>query len=359
MNSHEGPRFTRRAFLKHAGILGAGLLIDQIIPRESTPRTPETLRFSSSELGLSIIHPNIAWYDLPEDQTLRILFSLPFQHVRIAFPLDVIFADKNNPNSSTADKLINLGNKYNKTLHLQFGAKVFKYPEVHLPEWLFTKYPSLKEPNVPIDREEGVREFLLTSLATIAERYLPYTKPGSIHVENEAFSMGLAVSKGRYIRPSFNQQEIAVVRKYAPTTPFVQNLPWDTPRLIPDVFNNADIVGVNIYNQTGQRLIPSPLDWIVSQNDGMWTILQGAEKAIRTLRKRLIVPEYQTAAWITDDRSPVYPFSQQTFQYDIGRIKQLLSPEIIFLWDVEQRIFRAKQTGDKSHINTLYKLVET
>lgn len=287
------------------------------------------------EFGININLRNLSWYGLPEIKTIDALLNLPFTHVRIPIPLDEVLPTRNTWDFAKRDLLIEKALKKNKTIHLQLGLKTIGYPEAHIPPWLLGQCPSLNKKHCVLDQETQVQEIILEYLDRCAKKYFSIQEIATLHIENEAFSKRLSVTNYRSISQQFYEKELAFIKqKDTYHRPIIQNMPFDTPEKIPYVLKNSDIIGLNIYNQYN----PTPLSQAVITTLGNVAIT-GVSVLNKVLQKRIYITEYQTAHWLTADKTPASPFSQQLFLNGLQQLKKL-NPEIIFLWDMEQLLWK-------------------
>lgn len=328
----DGP-MTRRDFLRKLGI-GISATVVGAIPdvRESPP--PSDITFPPNQLGLNINVRTFGWYNLDYQKALQRLLSLPGEYVRIPIPFDIVAKERNAFNFSSTDRIIDESLKHNKKIALQLGIKTIGWPEVHAPSWLFDIVPNLAQPGTQIDAHEDVRKYVLGYLDHAASRYLGLSEIISIHVENEAFSKNLQVSDYRYLSYEFNKQEKSVVQAHNQyNRPFIQNVPIDTPQAIPYVIRNHDILGLNVYNQAIGNT-PEELFWLS---------INGIYKIAQLLNKSICITEYQSAAWLKEDKTPLHPFSQEGFMDGLRRLQQIDPNVQITFWDLEQILWERNQ----------------
>jgi len=309
------------------------------------------MHISPSQLGINIHLAGIRHFGLDEKNTIQIMLDLPYQHVRIPIPFDEIAPRKGVWDFSKRDYLLEQASKHNKTIHLQFGAKTIGWPEVWLPRWLTDTHPYIHKAHACIDEEKEVQEFLLQALAKTTKRYISLKNIGSIQIENEAFCRRLSVSNFRYISQEFHKKELAVLKKYNKThIPILQNLPLnnvlDMFQALPYVFQNSDVIGLNIYNQH----IASPI--LRGFNTAGLRIGLPLVKGLSFLtKKQLYVTELQTAPWLSGGKSTT-KFSEKAFRNMIYACLKN-NTKIVFLWDIEQILSK----GSDMHKNLLTQLV--
>lgn len=336
-------KLTRRQFLQKGGILATGILAASMQDQERHISS-DIPQFASEILGTNVSARAIEWYGLPLEKTLDNIFSLPGKRVRIAIPFDEVHPKEKEWYFDKADLIIQKAIDHGKIINLQIGVKTIGYPEVHIPLFLRQQFPYLMDPNTQIDQDPHVQEHILTYLDKVSKRYLSLSGISTIHVENEAFSKNLPVARGRYITTDFNEQEIAVVKDNDPfKRPIVQNLPIDTPRFIPYVLDHANIVGVNVYNQAGNAPYVQNILHFVT-HPFFAPLLSMAKNKYGT---QLFVTEYQTAPWINEHRQPVHPFELATAVSGLRDV-QRVNPDGLFLWDIEQVMWRAQQGETKA-----------
>jgi hypothetical protein len=284
-----------------------------------------------NQMGLNINSKAMLWFGLSEQETIEKLLAMPHKHVRIPIPFDEVNPQKGVWNFSKQDYLIEQAIKHKKKIHLQLGIKTIGYPEIHAPSWLLEQYPYLTEKGVQLDRDPGVQVAVLQYIEKAANRYLPQKGIASVQIENEPFSKRLGVTNFRFLSTEFHQKELELVKKYH--IPLVQNIPFDTPYAISHTLY-ADILGLNIYNQCGNPWWLDKLLWI-----GMYATCTIAA----LLGKRVFITEYQVAPWINEKKEPSHPFTEKACDEGLEAIK-ILRPEIIFLWDIEQKIWRKEHS---------------
>lgn len=350
-------RLSRRSFL-----LGALALTQtpDIRAHEEHPYM-ETVRFAPSQLGLSLQPRAIRWYGLDEDKAIDHILSLPYDHVRIAFPMDHIWTAKDTFNFSYYDRLLEKALSHGKTVHAQFGVKTFGYPEVNIAQWMFEQFPFLKNPSITIGEDKDTEGFFLEGLTKIVSHYLSRKEFHTIHVENEGFSKRFKGALYRSISPSFYLQEIKLIQQVdSHKRQIVQNLPLDTPEAARFVLNHSDIVGLNIYNQTDESFVPEwALRLLPARDTLFWAYIRSVFAGLRLVKpnEQIWVTEAQSAPWLAWDKTPAYPFSQEKFERLLSELKQL-NPHILFLWDVEQALWKKMRYENSKNWNRLETLAE-
>lgn len=284
----------------------------------------------SQYLGANIEFGAQRFFGLPEKETVDQILTLPFEHLRLSIPFSEVHPTPTTWDFSKRDYVIEEAIKRKKKIHLQIGIKTLGWPEVHVPKWLSEKYPYLLQKGCQLDQNPDVRKYTLEYLEKTAERYLKHKEIASIHIENEAFSKRLQVSNYRYISKSFWEEEVSLIKRLDQfKRPMVQNIPMDTPESIRYVLKHADIVGFNIYNQINLQSIRL-----------YWLYLQGLIKLSKRYKKPIVVTEYQAAAWLHGNKTPRYEFTEKRFQEGLEKIHKLAPEALIFLWGIEQRIWR-------------------
>jgi hypothetical protein len=342
---------TRRNFLRGAALAGMGLAyraLDDTYFRESEALKP----FSPDQLGVSINARSIRSFDLDIEKTLDQLLALPGKHVRIPVPFNEVEGRRGRFNFSSVDRIVEKALHADKLIDIQFGAKTFGFPEVHVPNWLTERYPYLNSSGVVLDREPVVQDYILEYLDRSAARYLPIESVKSIHVENEGLLRHLDVARGRYVSLEFNKREIELVKSHdSYDRPVVQNIavthPLDFDKL-PRIMETCQTVALNIYNQYNHTFFPN--SW---HKWWLWTNVDAAFQAARLWNKDVIVSEYQTSEWI--DKNRKYHFDWQTFLDGLVNL-QKRQPKVVYLWDVEQVLWRAateNSEGDFERIGAL------
>lgn len=309
------------------------------------------MKLSTEKLGLNIHLAGMRHFGLDEKKTIETLFSLPYQHVRIPIPMDEIALQKGKWNFEKRDWLLEQAAKHKKSIHLQVGAKTIGWPEVWLPQWIKDANPYLDKPHTQIDSALAVREFLLEAIEKIGERYFSLPNLQSIQVENEAFCRRLPVSNFRYISFSFHKQEQAVVKKLNKNNALLlQNLPLNHPldlaQSLSYVLKESDIVGLNIYNQ---HIPYGPFQ--TANNVYLSSITRLLKPLTALQQKQFYVTEIQSAAWLLGNNTPLKPFSEKIFEKTLKQYVGL-GASVIFLWDVEQIMWRNKQ--EHNHNRSLH-----
>lgn len=310
------------------------------------------MKLSSSQLGLNIHLAGIRHFGLDEKKTIETLFSLPYQHVRIPIPLDEVAPKRHVWDFSKRDWLLEMAAKHKKTIHLQVGAKTIGWPEVWLPNWLKEEHPYLSKPHTQIDKHPAVRAFLLEAIEKIGERYFGLPNLQSIQVENEAFCRRLPVSNFRYISFSFHKQEQALIKKHNTVGALLlQNLPLNHPldlaQSVSYVLKESDVVGLNIYNQH------IPYEPFQRVNNVYLSSIARILKPLTALsQKQFYVTEIQSAAWLMGNNTPLKPFSEKIFEKTLKQYVNL-GASVIFLWDVEQIIWRNHHKAKHENILAL------
>lgn len=285
---------------------------------------------TQKNLGINMEFGAQRFFGLPEKETVDQILALPFEHLRLSIPFSEVRPTPTTWDFKRRDFVMEEAIKLKKKIHLQIGIKTTGWPEVHVPKWLVEKYPYLMEKGCQLDKDPDVRKYTLEYLAKVIERYGKYKEIVSIHIENEAFSKRLQVSNYRFISKSFWEEEIALVRKLDKLKrPLVQNIPIDTPENIRYVLKNADIVGFNIYNQINHPSLRL-----------YWLYIQGVMKLVKRAKKPIMITEYQTAAWLHGNKTARYEFTEKRFKEGLTKIQRMTPEAIIFLWGIEQRIWK-------------------
>lgn len=292
----------------------------------------------SVQLGVNIQLSNIRWFGMEEKETVKKILSLPFQHVRIPIPMNEVMPTSTTWEFEKRDWLIEQAQKYKKTIHLQLGMKTIGYPEFRVPEWLQTQFPSIHKPGI-VGQEEALQEHVLSYVETSLRRYASVKQLASLHIENEAFSKRLQVTHRRSLSHALYEKEYHLVKKYNKRRlPLVQNFPYETPEAIAFMLSHCDIIGLNIYPQYNPLPFPDEFIWHFKS-----LLLQSAGTFSPLIKKKIWITEYQTAPWITDRKVPVHPFYEDLFFKGFNLLKKA-NPEIVFLWDVEQVLWKTKIT---------------
>ncbi|GEM_PF-6833813 len=305
--------------------------------------------FTPNQLGINIHYRNFTWYGLDEKKTLKELLSLPFEHVRIPIPFNEVNPQKGVWDFSLRDQIIEQALKHHKTIHLQLGIKTIGYPEFNIPQWFCDVFPVLLKPKTYVQPDIFLQGYIEEYLNRCAQHFLPMKEIASIHIENEAFSKRLPVSNFRSLSADLTKQEVNVVKSHDPHhRPIVQNFPIDTPEAAWHAYNQSDIVGLNIYNQYFEHEFFKTMYW-----PAINTILG----TLKMLKKRTWVTEFQIAPWIDSHKNPAYPFSEEKVFEGLQKLKTW-NPEIIFLWDVEQVLWKAQQHNNQQNIQLLYKFIQ-
>lgn len=357
MKEFELPSFAepmpRRHVLRLAAAAAAAGSASLLTPRHGREhREEEPLTFSPAQLGTTINLYNLEWNNLPIEEALPPLFSVG-DNIRLPLHFDRISKQKGQYDFSETDCIVDKVLYEGKILHLQLGAKTINYPEVHLPSWLVADYPYLNNPGVVLDADDDVQKYIFDYLAASLNHYQPILgQLGSLHIENEAHSQNLDLANYRFITQAFNRQEIALARRYIPeTVPIIQNLPFDSYQQAWAMQDRDDvtIIGLNLYNQTGKGKF-FPL-----QHAAYWAAIAGAIAAIHATGKQVYITEYQTGAWLDGQGNPQYPFSHFYFEEGLRHIKKLAPEARIFLWDVEQVLWRK----DEKRLAAIQALIRT
>lgn len=284
----------------------------------------------SQYLGANMEFGAQRFFGLPEKETVDQILTLPFENLRLSIPFSEVHPTPTTWDFSKRDYVIEEAINRKKKIHLQIGIKTTGWPEVHVPKWLSEKHPYLLQKGCQLDKDPDVRKYTLEYLAKVIERYGKHQEIVSIHIENEAFSKRLQVSNYRYISKSFWEEEVALIKKLDPLhRPMVQNIPIDTPESIRFVLKHADIIGFNIYNQINH---PSPLFY--------WLYIQGLVKLVKHAKKPIMITEYQASTWLHGDKTPRYKFTGKRFAEGLTKIQKIAPKAIVFLWGIEQRIWR-------------------
>jgi hypothetical protein len=304
------------------------------------------------QLGVSINTRSIRAFDLDIEKTLNELLALPGKHVRIPVPFNEVARARGRYNFASVDRIVEKALRANKSIDIQFGAKTFGYPEVHVPRWLTERYPYLLRSGVALDEDPAVQAHILEYLDRVAERYLPVGAVTSIHVENEGLLRHVAVARDRYVSFEFNQRERAAVTAHdRHSRPLVQNIAVTNPHDFDKtarIMRESDVVALNIYNQYNHTIVPdfAHMWWL-------WTNVEAAFRAARLAGKEIIVSEYQTSEWI--DRKRKYRFDWEKFLDGLVTL-QRLQAKIIYLWDVEQVLWRSSRWDDDEGVERIYSL---
>lgn len=327
-------KMSRRGFLEFAAVAATAAIAPTILRERETPM--ETVHFSTSQLGVNINTKNIRWFHGKdkEREIVESLMDLPVDHVRIPLPFDEIMAHPDKPNFATTDWIIDMALQKGKRIHLQMGLKTINWPEFHLPQWFTEKFPEVVQPHVQIGTRPERDEIIEQYIEACSRRYLQgKTKNDidSLQLENEAFSQNLSVTN-RSVHPELQQKETAVVKRFAPDIPLLQNIPWDTFWKSPHVYSTSDIVGLNVYNQAGQHEWTQPF---------LWTALRGAKMWGRVKGKKIVIPEYQAGAWLGGNKEPDYPYTFEEFKNGLEHIHSI-KPDITFLWAMELHVGKEK-----------------
>lgn len=296
----------------------------------------DMIPFGPKQLGINIHYRNYKWYGLDSKKTLQELMKLPFQHVRIPIPYDEVNPKKGVWDFSTRDYIVEQALKQKKIIHLQVGLKTIGYPEFNIPRWLSDLFPSLITPRSKITPTPQLQQYLFEYLQKTAERFFPVKEIASIHGENEAFSKRLHVSNFRSLSPNLVKQEVALIRnldRYH--RPIIQNFPFDTPEAGFHSISQSDIIGINIYNQFFESELLKKI---------YWPAMNLTIQTLKLLGKRIIITEFQVAPWISSDKQPAYPFSEKKVEEGFLKLKNL-KPQLVFLWDVEQLLWRGTLTS--------------
>ena len=311
-----------------------------------------SVKFTPARLGLTINFRNFGWYDLDRNEALQQLLALPVEHVRIPIPFDIVERQKGQFDFSTTDEVVQKAKEHKKTIHFQFGAKTAAGKEVNLPEWLLDEMPELNKPG-PLDIHPKFREYTMEYLEQSASRYLPKVEGrGAIYVENEGHNRRLPLTNYRYITQPFHREEVALVKTIDPfRRPIIQNIP-DT---IGETFtllkrDDIDIVGFNIYDQAEFFNLPIPKS---IYKEGYWAGVKFLARLVEFFGKQRDIPERQSNYWLNGAKEPVYPFSIEKFLEGMLRLQNIMPEAIVFLWDVEQRLWRAKYHGGVDQIEEL------
>lgn len=347
-------QLSRREFMKivtATGITTMQLtLLDNYYTRKDMGMTKEPAQFSPSQIGYNINRANISWLvgntHREVETIVKQIMDMPGENVRIPLPFHEVMADPKHPHFETIDWVIDMAIAKGKQVHLQMGIKTFNWPEVHIPAWMYEKYPALRGPGA-VDQLAPIKPIVMEYLQACRERYLTNNMYKdtitSIQVDNEAFSKRLPVTD-KFVSPAFNKEELELIKIGDPFhRPILQNIPWDTPEHIPHVFQTSDIVGFNVYNQYQHHAwLPLSL---------LWPALRMAKVAADVFGKEFWIPEYQAGAWLNGDKKPVYPYSLEAFNQGLHKVKQL-NPKKIFFWAAELHI----AAKDKEHLSRLHSM---
>jgi hypothetical protein len=296
-------------------------------------------------LGVNIVPQSLDWFGLNKKQSLSDIFTLPIQHVRIGVRMSQVWPKQNTWDFTETDHIINLATQHNKKIHLQLGIKTLAWPEVHTPSWMEEAFSYLAARYARIDAEKRVQDHIFTYIEQVAKRYFSITNIASLHVENEPFSKHLGVTNFRYLSPQFNKEEVILVRKLDPyKRPLVQNIPFDTPQHIPAAIQQSDIAGLNVYPQSGMGTFYKHL---------FWPLVKSMFVASSLLKKPIWVTEYQAAAWINDNKKPEHSFSLLQAKQGMQKLHSM-GPEMLFLWDIEQLLWRQKHYKETAIAELVY-----
>ncbi|MBI4100743.1 hypothetical protein HY439_03330 [Candidatus Microgenomates bacterium] len=316
-------------------------------------RDKEVLKSSTPQFGVNIRPEALHWFGLDQKDALETLFTLPAtERLRIAVPFDQVAKTDGGWDVKVREKLIEETLAQGKGIDLQLGIKTIGWPEAHLPDWLVNYFPYLVQRGEILDKDPRVQELFLEYVDRTADFYLRYQGIKSVQVENEVGSKRLPITKYRRISIDFNEREVTAVRKYIQKhrqgqIPILQNFPFDTPEAWLYVLRNSDIIGLNIYNQQEGESVPENF---------LWGAADVASRISRILKKQVFITEFQSAAWIDENKKPVYPFTPEKRQEGLQKIVKL-KPDAILLWDVEQLLWRTKN-GEKEHLEFLNSLPE-
>lgn len=332
------------------GILGLYLLST----RHPEPQQPPP-GLKRKHSGVSILTEYPAWVND------RIMDEFPGQLIRVKVTHGEVFPIEGwPPNFDQSDELLEKARKKDREVILQYGGKTFGGDEFNLASWVWQRFPNLREPNTLMDSDSGFTNLLLEYEAAVAEHYLADKRYAGVikrvHIGNEALSPNLEVSAGRHFSHRFNLKEIKRAReKSAFEVDFMQNIPTDySPRDFYKAllaFQGVEQVSLNFYNQIGPHF----------QELLAWNRLKGLTYLAKLLGKKLIIEEYQIAAWLNGkvdlkkitDKNELYHFDPKICTEGIEKMEGIDPDLDILYWDLQQLYVR-RQSG---RIEALYKLI--
>ena len=335
-------RLTRRNFLELGSktAVFTALTLAESRAAQSINSSPPAAKFSSSKLGVDVDPRNIEYLEMDLGETLDRIYSLPVEHSRIPIAWDRVAPKKGRWSWKEADQIIekSLQTQNIKSLTLQFGFKTIGWPEVNVPDWLKELFPQINQDGAVIGKQQGLWDYAGEYLAHAFERYLRVEGVKYIHLENEAFSRRLDVTRFRSIDPDFYLKELKLLdiylRQYGlkDKVKIAQNFPTDTPEMFEFVIRHSDSLGINVYNQHNTLGIPDfiyrPLFW--TKTKGSFAIALASGKEVK-------VPEFQVGPWNNE------PFHVSEMENGAGRIKQIHPQTELDFWNPELAV----KSGDK------------
>lgn len=144
------------------------------------------------------------------------------------------------------------------------------------------------------------------------------------------------MTRFRSISPDFYQKELRLLKMFDPDGKFkvLQNMPIDTPEMIPFVLRHSDAIGLNVYNQHNNLWLPDSF-----YTKFYWGLMGAAFIAAAGSGKEVKVTEFQIGAWLNQYKKPTTSFGLAGVADGLSRIKTLAPGADVDFWGTDQAIW--------------------
>ena len=253
---------------------------------------------------------------------------------------------------------------------LALGMKTPRWPEFHVPKWLWEKVK--KSNRADVSEDQVFRKKTLIYISTVILRYLNDGNIKYWQVENEALNR---FGEGyKYIGRDFLEEEVKLVRELdtknrpilltAATYPnkFLELFSFLTVKHDPvkEILQLCDIVGFNIYPTVGKKFMGVQLYFRTTEKERI-RYFHKLQTKVKFAGKESWIVELQAEPWepgklVYLDKEKPKTGRAENIVYYVLEFKGY-GFNTILLWGIEYWIYREKKYDDTSYLDAVSKVL--